>query len=54
MDLDLGLSSTAPMESFKPTEGAKALVESPINPAVIDEDNLPTPEELGKDLTENK
>ena len=54
MDLDLGLSSAAPMESFKPTEGTEVLVESPINPAVIDEDNLPTPEELGKDLTENK
>lgn len=54
-DIDLGLSSVAPVESFTPAEGASLLVEGPDYLLNSDED-LPTPEEMNEkiDFSENK
>lgn len=52
-DLDLGLSSVAPVESFKP-EADTQIINEDIDKIVTDDDDLPTAEELGEDLTKNK
>lgn len=52
-DLDLGLSSVAPVESFKP-EADTQIINEDIDKIITDDDDLPTAEELGEDLTKNK
>ena len=54
-EMDLGNSSAAPIESFSKKPGTKALLEDiDLDNLLHDEDDLPTPEALGEDLTENK
>ena len=53
-EIDLGNSSEAPMEGFKPTEDAMPLIEDmdldlDESDFLTENDNLPTPEELDKD-----